>query len=299
MIAIMTTTDKEVSMPSPRVKKVLDATSKIFDHPTFYTAKGRQEILLDMPGQELYHKRSSKLATERSNNGFEPELLPCYEQPLLTAEQEYHLFRQYNFWKHRARQAAKRSHATYAEHCLKQAYGVRSVLACANMRLARNLWKKIHSSHKSEVLSEGYMSVLQALEGFDYRKGVKFSTYATYVLRSQMMREAQSWFRKTPAPLLGEEQIVGGDAGVLRENQQERNVDIVEDLLRRTEDERERTILILRFGLQGEPAHTLEEVGKKLKITKERVRQLQDRTIGRLRAAVDEEGLEFIFDEVA
>ena len=58
-------------------------------------------------------------------------------------------------------------------------------------------------------------------------------------------------------------------------------------------DERERSIIISRFGLDkaGQP-HTLEEVGHELGVTKERIRQLELRAMGKLRQYADEEHIE-------
>lgn len=53
-----------------------------------------------------------------------------------------------------------------------------------------------------------------------------------------------------------------------------------------TLDDRERTVLALRFGLNGSESHTLEEVGGKLKVTRERVRQIQGRAIEKLRKRI-------------
>jgi RNA polymerase primary sigma factor len=57
-------------------------------------------------------------------------------------------------------------------------------------------------------------------------------------------------------------------------------------------DERERTILRLRFGLNGERPHTLEEVSQTIGRTRERVRQIQNQALEKLRAMLEEEGVE-------
>ena len=61
--------------------------------------------------------------------------------------------------------------------------------------------------------------------------------------------------------------------------------------------ERERSILRWRFGLKGEREHTLEEIGGKLGLTHERVRQLEARALAKLRNSENRERLEaFVFD---
>jgi RNA polymerase primary sigma factor len=59
---------------------------------------------------------------------------------------------------------------------------------------------------------------------------------------------------------------------------------------------RERTILELRYGLAGEQAHTLEEVGKRFGVTRERVRQIETRTLRRLAAQGEHADLRHLID---
>jgi RNA polymerase primary sigma factor len=59
---------------------------------------------------------------------------------------------------------------------------------------------------------------------------------------------------------------------------------------------RERTILELRYGLSGEQAHTLEEVGRRFGVTRERVRQIETRTLRRLAAQGEHADLRHLID---
>ena len=59
---------------------------------------------------------------------------------------------------------------------------------------------------------------------------------------------------------------------------------------------RERTILELRYGLSGEEAHTLEEVGRRFGVTRERVRQIETRTLRRLAAQGEHADLRHLID---
>jgi RNA polymerase primary sigma factor len=59
---------------------------------------------------------------------------------------------------------------------------------------------------------------------------------------------------------------------------------------------RERLILELRYGLAGEQPHTLEEVGRRFGVTRERVRQIETRTLRRLAAAGENAELRLLID---
>jgi RNA polymerase primary sigma factor len=81
--------------------------------------------------------------------------------------------------------------------------------------------------------------------------------------------------------------------GRRREAEQERHREAIRGLLGRLDD-RERTIIVGRFGLEGTREKTLDQLGKDLGITKERVRQLEFRARGKLRTLAEEQALELL-----
>ena len=267
-------------------------------------------------------------AAESSNgDAIRPYLDAIGKVPLLTAEEEVSLARRVE----RRDKAAKRK------------------LIEANLRLVVSIAK--HYCGRGlplfDLIQEGNLGLIRAVEKFDYRRGNKFSTYANWWIRQAICRGIADQGRTIRVPVhvteklscvlrvqrqltieLGREPTadeIAAETGfggrrvreILKIGLQPLSLeapigdqgnsqlgDFVEDeratppleaisLAMRDEQlaqllsnltNKERTVVALRFGLAGERPRTLEEVGERFGLTRERIRQIENKTLAKLRS---------------
>jgi len=243
---------------------------------------------------------------DRAPEGLPPYLVSLYDVPLLTREQEMHLFRKMNFLKYRAWHLreridparAKTADLDEVEGLLEEALAVKNQIIRANLRLVVSIAKRYlgPSNNFFELISDGNMSLIRAVEKFDYARGNKFSTYATWAVVRNFSRSIPEEKSRRDRFVTGHEEMFDSapdhrpDEHEI-ETAQGRMQAVVKSLLNRL-DEREQKIITSRFGLGGTSEQTLEQLGHDLGITKERVRQLEARAQDKLRRIASQEKLD-------
>ncbi len=272
-------------------------------HPSFDAPDAERTILAPMPDAEKAGRRA------RAPKGLPPYLASLYDDPLLTREQEQHLFRQMNYLKHKAavqRDAIDPETATQAdldevERWLRRAGEVKNKLIQANLRLVVSIAKRHVSAPLNffELVSDGNMSLMRAVEKFDYSRGNKFSTYASWAIMNNFARSIPTEAHRKGRFITGFDEVFESAAGGRRddheaEGDQRQLRETVQGMLARL-DERERRIIASRFGLDGAMEQTLEQLGRELGITKERVRQLESRAQDKLRKIAAERRVDGLF----
>lgn len=289
-----------------RAQRLMELPIDYIPHSSFEDPANEAEILGPMPDAEKYDDARRAMRVPKDAP---PELASLYETPLLSKEQEQHLFRKMNYLKHKANQLlegmrlgsgkinvhkVRTQDLEEVENLLDQANNVKEQLISANMRLVVSIAKR-HSGQTDnffELLSDGNMSLIRAVEKFDFSRGNKFSTYASWAIM-------KNYARSIPEEKVRRERYVTGTEDFFEAAQDNRTQE--QEVIAHAEqastkvnrlleylDPRERAIIRMRAGLdQGEEGMTLEKIGEKLGITKERVRQLNVRAMKKLRSLVD------------
>jgi RNA polymerase primary sigma factor len=285
-----------------RARRLLEAKLDGMYHETFDDAKSVAEILAPMP-QPADGKAPRKV---RAPEGLPPYLADLYDSGLLSREQEAHLFRKMNYLKHRAStlrdaldlEKAKPADLDKIEKLMEEALSVKNQIIKANLRLVVSIAKKHVNSGSDffELISEGNMALIRAVEKFDFARGNKFSTYASWAIMNRFARAIPEENHRRDRFVTGHEAMFESAADTRSD---EHEIEFAAKRVRETVngmlgklDARERRVLESRFGLGGANEQTLEQLGRELGITKERVRQIESRAQEKLRKLAGNDALE-------
>ncbi len=240
---------------------------------------------------------SAARAAARQPEDLPPYLKALYEVPLLSAPRERDLFRRYNYIKFKAdklRRSIDINHVRTSmlkeiETLLLQANAVKNAIIRANLRLVVSIAKKHLNGAQDlfELISDGNVSLLRAVEKFDYSRGNRFSTYASWAIIRGFARSVPEEQYQLDRFGTGNEDVLDIAAGLRTYDPNEFNVvELREsiDVVLAQLSPRERTILIDHYGLDKERnAQTLEQLGKNLGLSQERVRQIELTALRKLR----------------
>ena len=267
-------------------------------HPSFSKIRNLVSVLGPMPENAATAKKA------RVPSDLPSYLASLYEVPLLSREQEQHLFRKLNFAKYRANRLRSTLNAEQPqakrmdeiEQLYDTAVATKNQIVRANLRLVVSIAKRHVGPQENffELVSDGNISLIRAAEKFDYGRGFKFSTYASWAIMKNFARsipnemKQRDRFRTSNDELFAATQENRADR-LSEELAHENRISAVRKILSRLDD-REQKIIINRFGLDytQEPC-TLKQVGESMGVTKERVRQIESRALDKLRIAAEED----------
>ena len=233
------------------------------------------------------------------------------DTPMLNREDEAKLFRRYNYLKYLAcqsRAGIKLSHVSgtmlsQIENYLAQAEEIKRRIIEANLRLVVNIARKhtLSGANLLDLVSEGNISLMRAVEKFDYGRGFRFSTFASWTI-------TKDYARKIPGQIgrLGKT-AKASLANIQREMRTEDAADFaaierahqsLTQVIKDNLTKREQYVIMNRFGLVGPPikkeTKTLVQIGEELSLSKERIRQIELIALQKLRQSLSPEEFELL-----
>ena len=243
---------------------------------------------------------------------------------------------------------SKEEETKLAEKVAKGNFKARDALINCNLRLVVYIAKKYEGKGLSflDLIQEGNLGLMKAVEKFDYTKGYKFSTYATYWIKQSIskaimeqsrnirvpiniierisairkiekeyqqnferdpsqeevaaalkldikkVKEAYDWMNDTTSlditigddedvtigSFVEDESVKDSFAAIDNENQYNALYEVLNTLT-----DKEKTVIFRRFGIGFERAETLEEIGKSMKLSRERIRQIEADALRKMR----------------
>jgi RNA polymerase sigma factor (sigma-70 family) len=236
----------------------------------------------------------SRAEPQRVPKNLPPYLADLYRTPLLNPKQERSLFLLFNYHKYRFVTARRRFDPEKArkieldqlERHARDAAEVKNRIVLANLRLVVSVARKHLRADVSlmELVSEGNLVLLRAVESFDVHRNTRFSTYATFALMKGFARTIpQMRSRQLLAPdetLRDLPDTRGGSDGrdAIRDDDLSR-------LLERLDDD-ERRVISDHYGLgdRSGPA-TLDDLSRSMGLSRRRVREIERAALCKLREA--------------
>jgi len=283
-----------------RVKRLMEADVDYIDNDQF--RQRNAESLICGPAPKVDDSTVSRIP-----NGLPAYLVELYQVPLLSKVHEQYYFRRMNFRKFQFSELrneldVKKPSARMVsklESLLADITDIKNLLIRSNLRLVVSIAKRYLKANSGffELVSDGNISLIRAVEKFDYARGFKFSTYASWAI-------LKNFARSVPAEHQRLDRFRTGNDEVFAQSSEQKGSFFIDEHMNKTQraviremmqelDGREQKVIACRFGLsEGEEPETLEQVGNRLGVTKERVRQIEVRTLEKLRRIAERRAFE-------
>jgi len=290
------------SRDEQELKRILRQEMDFIQNAAFYE-EGAEEFIyveapeIQKPDTSWYHPVMDSLtATSKAPKQS--------TQVLLTAAEEKVLFLQFNYSRYRVwviQQELKGSRPTDDQaHDLlywnRVAEKMREQIANTNLALVLAMAKRTRMSEVdfADLVSEGNMALLRAVDKFDCGRGFKFSTYACRAILKAFSRQGMKlskYRQRFPADF--DPKLERSD--YMERKRESHETECAEEVRTIVKENRaeltsiEQTVIHHRFGLDVEnhTPLTLEQVGQIIGVTKERVRQIQNKALEKIRGELE------------
>jgi len=296
-----------------RVREIAATPVEYIYNPSFDAPCAEAEIMQAPTSGDPDATTSDDVTLSRVPGELPAYLQALYRTPLLRPAEERALFMRLNYLLHgaevlRQQIAADQSSATASDVAtfdeqVEKATQVKNHIVQANLRLVVSIAKRhLHGRQSAglfELVSDGNIALMRAVEKFDYARGFRFSTYASWAIIRAFAKSVPGEARRCERFRTGHDEII---ASTEDRRVAEPTIESSDEQLRSTVadgmatlDERERTIIERHFGLGGaEKTCTLNEISHEIGLSKERVRQIERRALTKLRSTIGNGGLELL-----
>lgn len=292
-----------------RIEQLTGKKIKFFDDPLYHAPDSAE--LIDAMAAESPLPDVPSAEQLRVPRDLPPLLSSLYRTPLLSKSGERALFLKFNFHKYQFVSARRRLDPEFArsadlrlmETHLRDAHEVKNKIVQANLRLVVSVAKRHVRAGLDlmELVSDGTLTLMRAVEGFDVHRGNRFSTYATLALMKGFARSVPAMQAANRRAGGASDELPGrplhemGDVRGGMDADRLADQDDVRHLLSHL-SERERRVVLEHYGLShGDamiaPEHapkpaSYEQLGERLGVSQQRVRQIERAALAKLRAAV-------------
>jgi len=238
----------------------------------------------------------------RASETNEETALSCAGPAVLQTDQQTLLFLRYNYARYRLsrlaekqRQRRSRTRNREMNAWRERATRIRADLVHANLALVPAMAKRMNvpDVEFEEMISEGNMALLRSVDKFDVSRGFKFSTYACRAILTSfsfLARKARRYRKYFPAQY-SPEMEQGDHLAYTHEVGWHDSVNAVLEILSKNRaglTALERTVVLERFGLQSRgKGRTLSKIAKTVGLSTERVRQILDQALAKIRIALE------------
>ncbi|MBX3363340.1 MAG: sigma-70 family RNA polymerase sigma factor [Phycisphaeraceae bacterium] len=300
---------------SPEDQRILDhllsEEMDFIDSEAFYEKDAEQKIYeqapdIAKPDTSWYHPVMDDLSAARGGR-----TVKSAQQVILTGAEEKVLFHQFNYARYRVRElqravwerATRQPTPEQAEEILRWhtiSERIREQIAETNLALVLAMAKRTRMSEVdfADLVSEGNMALLRAVDKFDAGRGYKFSTYACRAILKAFSRQGMKLSKyRQRFPTDFDPKLERSNYLETKRADFER--DAADEVKRIVLENRadltdvEKTVIEHRFNLKAgaepgdEKPMTLEQVGQIIGVTKERVRQIQNKAMEKIRVQLE------------
>lgn len=177
----------------------------------------------------------------------------------------------------------------------------RAVLIERNLRLVSHIVKKYYSktNDTDDLISIGTIGLIKAIDSFDYTKGTRLATYASRCIENEILMYFRSLKKQGNDIHLGDaidtdkdgnpltiEEVISDSRNLAEDLETKTQWEQVAKIIENIKDEREREIIILRYGLNNKKPLTQREIAERLKISRSYVSRIEKKVLNDIKKKV-------------